>query len=267
MKPVPEAVKPLIGAGVCGVTALFFPQVLFFGYDTLSALLADNGYFSLPVLLALLFIKPLCTAICLGSGLVGGTVAPSLFLGAVVGASFQKLSVLALASVASVPLPFALPDIVFAGTPAYALLGMASVLGGILRAPLTSSLLLFELTRDYKICVASMISAGIASAVANYDGGDFEEAAVAKPEATGAGPAMLHATEAGAKVTVAASTGTDEVGIVPTATFNGGANDAVVAAAAATVTFAPASVACSMAGPAPVASGFATAASSKSPPS
>jgi Voltage gated chloride channel len=182
--------------------------VLFFGYDTLSALLADNGYFSLPVLLALLFIKPLCTAICLGSGLVGGTVAPSLFLGAVVGASFQKLSVLALASVASVPLPFALPDIVFAGTPAYALLGMASVLGGILRAPLTSSLLLFELTRDYKICVATMISAGIASAVANYDGGDFEEAAVGKPEATGAGPAMLHATEAGAKVTVAAAAAT-----------------------------------------------------------
>jgi hypothetical protein len=101
-------------------------------------------------------------------------VAPSLFMGAVVGASFQKLSALALHAAAGLPL--GLPELAIAGTPAYALLGMASVLGGILRAPLTSSLLLFELTRDYKICAASMISAGIASAVANYDGGGGDEA-------------------------------------------------------------------------------------------
>lgn len=167
---VPDNIKPVIGATFCGVTALYSPEVLFFGYETLSALLANNDYFTLPVLLRLLFIKPLCTAVCLGSGLAGGTVAPSLFLGALVGASFQKVSLLGFGAVnaATIALHSPFPMLAIAETPAYALLGMSAVLGGILKAPITSSLLLFELTRDYKICVASMISAGIASAVANY---------------------------------------------------------------------------------------------------
>lgn len=175
---VPDNIKPVIGATFCGVTALYSPEVLFFGYETLSALLANNDYFTLPVLLRLLFIKPLCTAICLGSGLAGGTVAPSLFLGALVGASFQKVSVLGFGAVnaATVALHSPFPMLAIAEAPAYALLGMSAVLGGILKAPITSSLLLFELTRDYKICAASMISAGIASAVANYSTGADAEA-------------------------------------------------------------------------------------------
>lgn len=175
MAPVPEYGKPLVGGLFCGLVAWFFPQVLFFGYDTLSALLAGNDYFSIQLLFLLLFLKPVTTAICLGSGLIGGTVAPSLFLGAVVGALFQKTSAVVLGGLASIngELVFGipLPEITIAATPAYALLGMASVLAGILRAPLTSSLLLFELTRDYKICAASMITSGIASAVANYEKG------------------------------------------------------------------------------------------------
>lgn len=80
------------------------------------------------------------TSLCFGSGLVGGLFAPSLFLGATAGAAYQKLvSTLLQYGVASL--------IPIAGPPAYAMVGAASVLASMFRAPLTGSLLLFELTR------------------------------------------------------------------------------------------------------------------------
>lgn len=78
-KFVSREFMPLLAGLFCGLVALVYPQILFFGYDTLSALLADTEY-SIELLLTLLFVKGVSTAICLASGLVGGTVAPSLFL-------------------------------------------------------------------------------------------------------------------------------------------------------------------------------------------
>ena len=80
------------------------------------------------------------TAMCLGSGLVGGLFAPSLFLGATAGAAYQKL--------VSTVLQYGVASLIpIAGPPAYAMVGAASVLASMFRAPLTGSLLLFELTR------------------------------------------------------------------------------------------------------------------------
>ena len=62
----------------------------FFGYDTLDALLADSQ-FPLTLLVALIFWKPVMTSLSLGSGLVGGIFAPSMFLGATLGASYNKM--------------------------------------------------------------------------------------------------------------------------------------------------------------------------------
>jgi H+/Cl- antiporter ClcA len=91
MQSVPKPIKPVIGGLLCGFVGLSFPQILFFGYETLNSLLANN---SLPttLLLALLAIKTIMTAVSAGSGLVGGTFAPSLFLGAMTGASFHNVS-------------------------------------------------------------------------------------------------------------------------------------------------------------------------------
>jgi H+/Cl- antiporter ClcA len=71
------------------VVGLAFPQILFFGYETLNALLANKA---LPTetLVELLFVKMFTTAVAAGSGLVGGTFAPSLFLGGMLGASFHN---------------------------------------------------------------------------------------------------------------------------------------------------------------------------------
>jgi H+/Cl- antiporter ClcA len=139
-----------------------FPQILFFGYETLNELLAKS---TLPtiMLLSLLFVKIIATALAAGSGLVGGTFAPALFLGAMTGAAFHNI-LTGLFEYAHMDL---------AEVPAYAMVGAACVLAALFRAPLTASLLLFELTRDYDVILPLMASAGIGSVV-----GDIIEAKV-----------------------------------------------------------------------------------------
>jgi len=85
-----SGLKPIIGGAVCGLAGIFVPQILFFGYETLDGLIANQEY-PITALLTLLFLKAVMTAFCLGSGLTGGLFAPSLFLGATAGASYQKI--------------------------------------------------------------------------------------------------------------------------------------------------------------------------------
>jgi H+/Cl- antiporter ClcA/CBS domain-containing protein len=147
---VPIALQPIIG-GICvGCVALALPQIMGIGYETIEAMLRDVE-FSLKLLIVLLVVKLLMTAISLGSGLVGGLFAPAMFLGASLGAAYGK--------VLAVLLPFETMNI--AAPPAYAMVGMAAVLAASARAPLTSILLLFELTRDYRIVLPLMAAVGL----------------------------------------------------------------------------------------------------------
>ena len=176
VKSLPYGSKPMIGGLLCGLIAIPYPQILFFGYATLNALLNSVLDDSLPLILSLLVVKTIATALAAGSGLVGGTFAPSLFLGAMSGAAFHQMMGYALAL--EVP-----PELVFsnqweiADGPAYAMVGAASVLAALFRAPLTASLLLFELTRDYDVLLPLMASAGIGSVVS-----DIIESLVEKEE-------------------------------------------------------------------------------------
>jgi H+/Cl- antiporter ClcA/CBS domain-containing protein len=147
---LPIAFQPILG-GICvGVVALPLPQIMGIGYETVEAMLRDVE-FSLKLLVVLLVVKLLMTAISLGSGLVGGLFAPAMFLGASLGAAYGK--------VLAVLLPFETMNI--AAPPAYAMVGMAAVLAASARAPLTSILLLFELTRDYRIVLPLMAAVGL----------------------------------------------------------------------------------------------------------
>ena len=92
MTAIPDAVKPVMGGLLCGLVGLVFPQILFFGYETLNSLLKDNGELSLSLILSLMGVKTLMTAIAAGSGLVGGTFAPSLFLGGMLGCAFHEVA-------------------------------------------------------------------------------------------------------------------------------------------------------------------------------
>ena len=150
MGKIPPPCRPIIGGLCLGLVALPFPQVLGIGYETVEAVLRDVQ-FSLPLLGGLLVVKLIMTAISLGSGFVGGLFAPAMFLGAVLGASYGKVLPLLL--------PIAADSI--AAPPAYAMVGMAAVLAASARAPLTAILLLFELTRDYRIILPLMAAVSL----------------------------------------------------------------------------------------------------------
>jgi H+/Cl- antiporter ClcA len=142
-------IKLLIGGFCVGIIALTFPEAIGIGYETVESILQDTP-FTIPLLTILLVIKLLLTAISSASGFVGGIFAPSIFLGAVLGSLYGQ----AIASF----LPASIP---IAASPAYALVGMAAVLAGTVRAPLTSVLLLFEMTRDYRIVLPLMAAVGL----------------------------------------------------------------------------------------------------------
>ena len=149
MQKLSMPIKLLIGGLCVGLIALTFPEVIGIGYETVESILQDTP-FTIPLLGILLVVKLLLTAISSASGFVGGIFAPSIFLGAVLGSLYGQ----AIASF----LPASIP---IAASPAYALVGMAAVLAGTVRAPLTSVLLLFEMTRDYRIVLPLMAAVGL----------------------------------------------------------------------------------------------------------
>ncbi|MBD2385867.1 chloride channel protein [Cylindrospermum sp. FACHB-282] len=148
--PIPQPIHPIIGGVIVGVVALQYPQILGIGYGTVQAMLQDQE-FSLNLLVALLVVKLLMTAISAGSGFVGGLFAPAMFLGASFGSAYAKILALVVPTISEQ----------MAAPPAYAMVGMAAVLAGSVRAPLTSILMLFELTRDYRIVLPLMAAVGL----------------------------------------------------------------------------------------------------------
>lgn len=153
LNKLPAGVPTALGGALVGLIALLFPQVLGVGYDTIEALLGSNGGVPLATLVALLGVKLLATGISNATGFVGGGFAPSLFLGAVLGNCYGQLL-----GESGLHLPVAEP-------PAYAMVGMAAVLAGSARAPLTALLLLFELTHDIRIVLPLMAAAGLSAAL------------------------------------------------------------------------------------------------------
>jgi H+/Cl- antiporter ClcA len=148
---LPPGVATGLGGAAVGCMALAFPQVLGVGYDTIEALLGSDGGIPLLTLLALLGVKLLATGVSNACGFVGGGFAPALVLGAVLGNVYGQLL-----GAGGLHLPVAEP-------PAYAMVGMAAVLAGSARAPLTALLLMFELTRDIRIVLPLMAAAGLSA--------------------------------------------------------------------------------------------------------
>ncbi|MEO7987252.1 MAG: chloride channel protein, partial [Gemmatimonadales bacterium] len=135
--------QPVVGGLTVGLIGYFAPQVLGVGYADVDRVLAGDLVLRVVVVLAVL--KIVATAVCYASGNAGGIFGPSLFIGAMLGA--------AVGSVAHLVMPGST-----AGPGAYALVGMGTAFAGIVRAPLTSVIMIFELTRDYTIIVPLMLS-------------------------------------------------------------------------------------------------------------
>ena len=164
----PEPLRPALCGLVAGGVGVFCQPVLFNGYATLNTILNNESPGDALTLLSYVALKVALTASSVGAGLVGGLFAPSLFLGATAGGAYGQI-VASIADAASRALDngggattalFAV-----AAPPAYATVGAASVLAAMLRAPLTASMLLFELTRDYDVVLPLVASAGVAALV------------------------------------------------------------------------------------------------------
>ena len=151
LRRLPPGVPTALGGAGVGLMALAFPQVLGVGYETIEALLGSDGGIPLLTLLALLGVKLVATTWSNASGFVGGGFAPALVLGAVLGNAYGQLL-----GESGLHLPVAEP-------PAYAMVGMAAVLAGSARAPMTALLLMFELTRDIRIVLPLMAAAGLSA--------------------------------------------------------------------------------------------------------
>lgn len=150
LSKIPQWFKPIIGGVIVGLVGWRYPQILGIGYGIVQAMLQDED-FSLNLLLILLMLKLLMTSISAGSGFVGGLFAPAMYLGASLGSAYAKILALIIPTI----------EQYMAAPPAYAMVGMAAVLAGSVRAPLTAIIMLFELTRDYRIVLPLMAAVGL----------------------------------------------------------------------------------------------------------
>jgi len=174
---IPLWLKPALGALLLGILAFCYPYV-----GTISYISADDMTLGLPIvenyphifgsgflfleevlqgrapfflLFLLVFLKPLATSFTLGSGNSGGVFAPSLFTGAMLGGTFGYLAM------------HLFPGLTIE-IGAYALVGMAAVFSAAARAPLTSMLIVFEMSNDYRLILPLMAAGMVASTFAQW---------------------------------------------------------------------------------------------------
>lgn len=162
--------RALIGGVLLAVIILSFPPIYGEGYDTIKALINGNeqeifqtsffykysGQVGVVIvfILAIVLIKPVASAITIGAGGSGGIFAPSLFLGAVTGYLFSRVTNLIFADAIS--------------TSNFTLVGMCGVMSGVLHAPLTAIFLIAEITHGYTLFLPLMLVSAISFTTISY---------------------------------------------------------------------------------------------------
>jgi CIC family chloride channel protein len=144
--------RPALAGAALGVIAVAFPHIIGVGYETTSRALTVSLDFWTCVLFAI--VKCAAVAITFGGRMGGGVFSPSLMLGALTGAAFG--------AAATAIFPEASGSVGL-----YALAGMGAVAAAVLGAPISTTLIVFELTADYQAAMAVMISVSLATGVAH----------------------------------------------------------------------------------------------------
>lgn len=148
--PIPVWLKPAVAGLVIGVIGLAFPQVLGIGYGTTEqALLVAMPLW---LLIAVGVAKIAATAVSLGWGFGGGLFSPSLVLGAMVGGAYGIIATSVFPEYSS-------------GAGAYTIVGMGAVAAAVLGAPISTTLIVFEMTSDYTLTLGVMIAVVISSTI------------------------------------------------------------------------------------------------------
>jgi CIC family chloride channel protein len=139
--------------GLVGVIGIWRPEIFGVGYGNIDAVLSQHVAPLHAIVLATL--KPLATSLTLGSGGSGGIFAPSLYTGAMLGDAFGSI------------VHHAFPTWT-AGAAAYGLVGMAALFAAAAEAPITSIMIVFEMSSDYRIILPLMVAAVIAALLGRY---------------------------------------------------------------------------------------------------
>jgi len=157
--PMPDYLKPAIGGALIGVIAIWFPQVLGVGYGVTEAAVME----SLPLILlaSICLAKMLATSISIGFGFGGGVFSPALVIGAMLGGAYGMV------------FTGLFPEL-STGIGAYTILGMGAMAAAVLGAPISTALIIFEMTGDYALTMALMVAVVIASMITRqFHGGSF----------------------------------------------------------------------------------------------
>jgi len=146
----PVWLRPAVGGAGLGCIAVFFPQVLGVGYEMTTAALTDRT--PLELLIALALAKIAATSLCHGSLYGGGMFSPSLAIGALTGGAFGMVAASLAPTLGSQPT-------------VYAIIGMGAAAAPVLGAPISTVIMIFELTTDYGVTFAVMAAVAISSLV------------------------------------------------------------------------------------------------------
>lgn len=148
----PRWLRPMLAGAMLGVIAIPFPHIIGVGYQTTFAAL--NGALSLPEVLIFAAVKIVAVAITLGGRMGGGVFSPALVLGALTGLAFGMIATSVLPQLSGT-------------TTIYALAGMGAVAAAVLGAPISTALIVFEMTGDYQTGIAVMVAVAMSTALAS----------------------------------------------------------------------------------------------------
>ncbi|TDK43250.1 chloride channel protein [Antarcticimicrobium luteum] len=149
---LPRWLRPGISGALLGAMAIFFPHIIGVGYETTS--LALSGAFPLREAILFALVKAVAVSITFGGRMGGGVFSPSLMVGALSGLAFGLVAT------------GLLPDV--SGTHTlYAFAGMGAVAAAVLGAPISTTMIVFELTGDWQIGIAVMASVSLSTALAS----------------------------------------------------------------------------------------------------
>ncbi|MFN8452043.1 MAG: chloride channel protein [Anaerolineae bacterium] len=143
---LPRPARTALAGVLVAIVGIFLPQILGTGRETMSAVLSGEAQYAVWLLLIIAGAKLLMTTISMAGGFVGGIFAPALVVGTMLGAAFGEI-------VNGVFSGGAISD-----SQAYAIAGMAALMAGVVRAPITAIMLVFELTNDYRLILPIMLA-------------------------------------------------------------------------------------------------------------
>ncbi|MDA5555298.1 chloride channel protein [Shimia sp. MMG029] len=157
---MPRWLRPAISGSLLGILAIWFPHIIGVGYETTSAALTGQLLLHEAVVFAVL--KVIAVSITMAGRMGGGVFSPALMLGALTGLAFGMIATAIF------------PD-VSGTTTLYALAGMGAVAAAVLGAPISTTLIVFELTGDWQTGLAVMVAVSISTAFSSrlVDGSFF----------------------------------------------------------------------------------------------